>query len=271
MIRNKKLYIGLFIVLFITLLALIAPYISTFHPAENDLVHRLMPPNQVHFLGTDHLGRDVFSRLVYGARLSIGISLFVLIISLVIGTLLGILAGYYGGIVDDIIMTITEILLAFPSMILSLAIVGIMGAGIKNTIIAVSVFSWIGYTKLVRGMVMSFIQKDFVKSARICGSSDFKIMFIHILPNIFNNIIVYSVTSISTVMMQISSLSFLGLGVQPPIAEWGNMLNEAKGYITNAPWLIIAPSAALVLMIMGFNLLGDGVAEYLNNKKNGSV
>lgn len=266
---NKKMIVGLFIILFLIAAAIFGPCLSTVDPANGELINRLKPPSVENFFGTDHLGRDVFTRLIYGARLSMGISFLVIGVSTILGTIFGLVSGYYRGFLDNIIMTIVEILLAFPSMVLSLAVVGIMGPGLKNAVFAVCLVSWIGYIRLVRGMVLSIKEKDFVKNAKICGSSDFKIITKHILPNVLNSIIIYSATNISSVMMQLAALSFLGLGVKPPISEWGGMLNDAKGYITTAPWLTIAPSMALIVMIVGFNLFGEGISEYLSNRKTG--
>ena len=268
---NKKMIVGLVIISVLVLIGLFAPYIATIDPELNNLSSRLAPPSKEFLLGTDHLGRDVFSRLLHGTKLSMGIAFVVLIISLSIGLVFGLISGYFGGIVDKVVMTIVEIFLAFPSMVLALAVVGIMGPGIKNAVIAVCIVSWIGYTRIVRGMVLSIKEKEFVKSAVLNGSSDFKIIARHILPNVINTVIIYSATNISNIMMQIAALSFLGMGVQPPIAEWGNMLNEAKGYITAAPWLIIAPSVAIITMIVGVNLFGEGLTKFLSEDKTGGT
>jgi peptide/nickel transport system permease protein len=247
-------------ILFIT--AILTPLIATADPSATNLLARLSPPGEFGLLGTDHLGRDVFSRLLYGARLSVIVSIVTLFVSLALGVTLGLIAGYFK-ICDNAVMYVMEVLLAFPSMILSLAIVSIAGAGLFNAVIAVCLVSWIGYARLVRGMTMSLKERDFVKAARISGTGDFGIMIRHILPNVLNPVIIFSVTNISAIMMQLAGLSFLGLGVQPPTAEWGAMLNDARGYITTAPWLTIAPGTGLVFMITGFNLFGEGLAQYI--------
>lgn len=254
-------------ILFLT--ALFAPLIAPAEPSADNWHSRLRPPELrlSGLLGTDHLGRDVFSRLVHGARLSIAISLATLFVSLALGVILGLLAGYFGGICDSAVMFAVEVLLAFPGMILALVIVGIAGAGFFSTIAAISIVSWVGYARLVRGMTMSIKERDFVKAARISGTGDFGILTRHILPNVLNPVIVYSATNISVIMAQIAGLSFLGLGVQPTAAEWGIMLNDARGYITTAPWLAVAPSVSLVFMITGFNLFGEGLAQYIGEDK----
>lgn len=264
---NKKAKIGLGIISLLIIVALFAPFIATADPTNVNMSSRLQPPGEAGIFGTDHLGRDVYSRVVHGAQLSIGVTVVVLAISVVVGLTLGLLGGYYRGAIDTVIMMVVEILLAFPSMILALVVVGIMGAGLKNAVIAISLVSWIGYTRLVRGMTLSLKEREFVKAAKLSGSSDFKIITKHILPNIVTATLVYAATNVSSIIMQVAGLSFLGLGVQPPVAEWGNMLNEAKGFITAAPWLIWAPSLALVIMITGFNLLGDGLSESLNEEQ----
>jgi ABC-type dipeptide/oligopeptide/nickel transport system permease subunit len=264
MITNGKVKGGGTLILFIAAAVLFIPLFSGADPAANDLANRLEKPGPNHFLGTDHLGRDVFSRLLYGGRLSLGLSLIALFISLVTGLLSGLLAGYFRGAFDYLVTAINEILLAFPGMILSLAIVSIAGTGLTNAVFAVCMVSWTGYARIVRGMVLSLTGRDFVKAARISGSPDVKIILRHILPNVLGPVIIYAATNISSIIMQLASLSFLGLGVQPPATEWGAMMNEAKGYIATAPWLILAPGAALVLMIAAFNLLGEGLARALH-------
>ena len=248
------------------LVAVFAPLIAA-NPSSTNLLGRLKPPGEAGLLGTDHLGRDVFSRLAHGARLSIALSLITLFVSLTFGLILGLLAGYFGGICDSVVMFVVEVLLAFPGMILALAVVGIAGAGMFNAVAAVCLVSWIGCARLVRGMTLSLKERDFIKAARISGTGDFGIMSRHILPNVLNPVIVYSATNISVIMTQLAGLSFLGLGVQPPTAEWGVMLNDARGYITTAPWLTITPSAGLVFMITGFNLFGEGLAQYIGKEK----
>ena len=256
---NVKLISGAAMVAVLLLMAIAAPLIAA--PYATDLGMRLQPPGEAGFFGTDHLGRDVFSRVIYGARLSVAVSLITLAVSMLIGVTLGLAAGYFGGICDDVIMFVIEVLLAFPAMVLSLAIVAIAGAGIFNAAAAVSLVSWTHYARMVRGTAMSLKGQDYIVASRISCASDMRIIFRHILPNLINPVIIYSAANISSIIMQLAALSFLGLGVQPPTAEWGAMLNDARGYITTAPWLIIAPSAGLVFMITGFNLLGEGLKE----------
>jgi len=263
---NLKLKSGILMISFLVLAAIFTPLIAQADPYSTDLLNRLRAPGDMGLLGTDHLGRDVFSRLLHGARLSITISIITLLVSLIVGVVLGLIAGYFRGLLDSAIMFIVEVLLAFPGMILSLAIVAIAGGGMFNAVVAISLVSWIGYARLVRGMTMSLKERDFVKAARISGTGSFMILLRHILPNVLHPVIIFSVTNISVIMMQLAGLSFLGLGVQPPTAEWGSMLNDARGFMTTAPWLTIAPSVALAFMIIGFNLFGEGLAKHLGKE-----
>lgn len=265
--KNWKLFFGSLLILALAGVGVLAGVIAPFDPAENDLLIRLQSPGEIHLLGTDHLGRDVLSRLLHGARLSMGIAFLVLGISLVLGVLIGILIGYFGGIVDSVFMSVIDILLAFPNMILSLAVAGILGAGLRNTVIAMCLVSWIGYARMVRNIVMSLREKEFVKAARISGTPHGVIMIRHIFPNILVPVLVYAGTNIGSVLMQLAALSFLGLGAQPPTAEWGAMLNEAKGYMTAAPWLTIGPSVMLILTVTGFNLFGEGISVAFSKGK----
>lgn len=260
---NKKLKIGFIILLFLIIFAIFSNILAPFDPALNNLANRLKPPNKVNIMGTDHLGRDVFSRIIYGSRISISISVIVLFISMLIGTTLGIITGYTGGIIDKTVMIIIDILLAFPNMVLSLGIAGLLEPGIKNMVIAICIVSWIGYCIMVRNMVLSIKEKDFIKAAIISNTPKYKIMLKHILPNIFFSVIIYAGTNISIIVMQVASLSFLGLGAQPPLSEWGSMLNDAKGYITKAPWLIIFPSLFLIIFVVGLNLFGEGLYKHI--------
>lgn len=241
-------------------------------PYSIDLTLRLQPPGASGIsdvsgiLGTDHLGRDVFSRMIYGARLSVTIALATMLVSLILGVATGLVAGYFGGIFDNIINFTIETLLAFPGMLLSLAIVSVAGGGIFNAVIAVSIVSWIGYARLTRSMVMSFKEREFVVASHTQGAGHYWVLTRHILSNMLTPIVIYSATNIGSIIMQLAALSFLGLGVQPPTAEWGAMLNDARGYITVAPWLTILPSAGLVFMVIGFNLFGEGLAQYFDRR-----
>ena len=257
---NRRTAAGLLMILLLILLALAAPLLSRFDPAKSDLLHRLMPPDAQHILGTDYLGRDQFARLLYGTRLSISVSFLILTVSMLTGTTVGVICGYFGGWVSEILMSVVDILLAFPSMILALAIAGLMGIGMKNTVLTLCAVSWIGYARMVRNLVLSLREQDYIKASRISGTPHLKIILIHILPSIVTPVLTYGGTHIGSIVMQIAALSFLGLGGQPPAAEWGSMLNEAKGFITAAPWLTIAPSVMLIYTVTAFNLFGEGIS-----------
>lgn len=267
--RNRRMTTGLVMIALLVILAVLAPAISPYDPAKNDLLHRLMPPDAQHILGTDNLGRDQFARILYGTRLSISISFLILAVSMVIGTTVGVICGYFGGWISDALMSVVDILLAFPSMILALAIAGLMGIGQRNTVITLCAVSWIGYARMVRNLVLSLREQDYIKASLIGGTPHLKIIVIHILPSIMSPVLTYAGTHVGSIVMQIAALSFLGLGVQPPAAEWGSMLNEAKGFITAAPWLTIAPSVMLIYTVTAFNLFGDGLAGTMQKADGG--
>lgn len=263
---NKRLIAGLTIILVLITMAVLAPVLSGFDPDKNDLLNRLAAPDKVHLLGTDYLGRDQWARILYGTRLSLKISFLILAVSLLFGTTVGIICGYYGGFISTLLMSLVDILLAFPSMILALAIAGLMGIGQKNTVITLCAVSWIGYARMVRNLVLSLREKEYIKASIISGTPHRKIIFIHIIPHIIHPVLTYAGTHVGSIVMQIAALSFLGLGVAPPTAEWGSMLNEAKGFITAAPWLTVAPSVMLIITVTGFNLFGEGIAEAFGTK-----
>lgn len=265
--KNRKLFWGIFLIAVLALCGIFAGKLAPFDPAENDLLQRLSPPNATHILGTDHLGRDVLARVLHGTRISLGIAFGVLGISAFVGVTVGIIIGYFGGVLDSVMSSVIDILLAFPNMILALAVAGILGAGLRNTVIAMCLVSWIGYARMVRNLVLSLREKEFVKAAWLSNTPSWKIMLRHIIPNIMIPVVVYAGTNISSILMQIAALSFLGLGAQPPLAEWGSMLNEAKGYMTAAPWLTIAPSIMLIWTVTGFNLLGEGITRALTGER----
>ena len=249
------------------LFAVAGPLLVGADPNAQDLPGRLAPPGESGPLGTDHLGRDLFSRVAHGARLSIAVSLAALGASLALGVAAGLLAGYFKGVWDGAVSFAIEVFLAFPGIILVLAIVAIVGGGVLNAAAAVCLVTWPGYARMVRGAVLSLVGQDFVKAARISGSGDLRILWRQILPNLRGPVIIFSATNLSAIMIQLAGLSFLGFGVGSPTAEWGAMLSEARGYITTAPWLTIAPGAALVFTVIGFNLLGEGLATHLGKGK----
>jgi len=261
-----KLKAGAGMLVFLLLAVAVGPFFVT-DPAAIDLGATLLSPSESGLLGTDHLGRDVFSRLIHGGQLSVVLTLVTLSLSLIFGLALGIAAGYFGGICDVVVNYLINLLLAFPSMILALAIVALAGGGMANAVIAICLVSWVGYARLARGMCLSLRERDCVKAAQLSGSSGCGILVRHILPNLKNPVIIYSATLSSTIFLQFAGLSFLGLGAEPPTAEWGLMLDEARGYLTEAPWLTMAPVAGIIFLTIACNLFGEGLTEHFGKER----
>jgi peptide/nickel transport system permease protein len=236
------------------------------------MLERLSPPSLEHPFGTDQLGRDLFSRIVYGARVSLIVAITISIISLTVGCLIGAISGYVGGVVDDIIGRIIDVFLAIPELIFNIALVGVLCVVLESTssiwvvIFAIIVTNWVSYARLTRGIVLSLKEREFITSARMMGASDFWILLKHIIPNAIPPIIVLATLNVGNVIMTIASLGFLGLGIQPPTPEWGQILNSGKNYLTTAPWIMVFPGLAIMLAILGFNLLGDGLRDVLEPK-----
>ncbi|SDL00987.1 nickel transporter permease [Natronincola ferrireducens] len=264
--KDKMAVLGCIILCIFIIISILTPSLTTNDPLKVDLMERLNPPSSTYPMGTDHLGRCVFTRVLYGGRTSMTVAVAVLGIVLTIGVLVGVLAGYIGGFVDTFISHIIDILLAFPGLILALAIAGILGPSLINTMIAVAAVQWVGYARIVRGMVLSIKEKDYVKTAKTCGTSHFFIILRHILPNMISPIIVLATLDVGAIILRIAALSFLGLGAQPPTPEWGAMINDGRAYMQTAPWVMFFPGGAILLVVMAFNLLGDGLRDIYDPK-----
>jgi peptide/nickel transport system permease protein len=262
--RNRAAVVGGLIVLLFVSIAILAPLITPYPPNEGDLAKRLKPPSREYLLGTDSLGRDLLSRVIYGARISLQIQVVAVFIALVIGTLLGLIGGYYGGKFDHLIMRFMDILLAFPGIFLAISIIAVLGPGLANLMLAAGIYSVPQFARIVRGSVISLKEKEFIEAARAVGESDFNILFRYILPNSMAPIIIQTTLRMATVLLTASGLSFLGLGVQPPTAEWGAMLSNARAYLITAPHVATIPGLAIMLVVMGFNLFGDGLRDSLD-------
>lgn len=262
--RNRAAVVGGVIVLLFVSIAILAPLISPYPPNEGDLAKRLKPPSQEHLLGTDSLGRDLLSRVIYGARISLQIQVVSVLIALVIGTLLGMVGGYYGGKFDHLIMRLMDILLAFPGIFLAISIIAVLGPGLTNLMLAAGIYSIPQFARIVRGSVLTLKEKEFIEAARAVGENDFNILFRYLLPNSIAPIIIQTTLRMATVLLTASGLSFLGLGVQPPTAEWGAMLSNARAYLITAPHVATVPGLAIMLVVMGFNLFGDGLRDSLD-------
>lgn len=262
--RNRAANVGAVIVVVFVLLAVLAPALVPFNPIHGDLDDRLQPPSVTHWLGTDELGRDIFSRILFGARISLQIQIVAVLLALVIGVTLGSVGGYLGGHVDNVIMRAMDVLLAFPSIFLALAIIAALGTGLFNLTLAVAIASVPQFARIVRASVLSLKEQDFVEAARALGGGSNRIVFRHLLPNCMAPIIVQSTLRMATVLLTASGLSFLGLGVQPPTPEWGAMLSNARSYLIVAPHVATIPGVAIMIVVVGFNLFGDGLRDTLD-------
>ncbi len=268
--KRKTALIGSIIVLIVIISALLAPFISPYDPNESDLSKRLLPPSweergsQENILGTDHLGRDILSRIIYGTRISLIVGIVTVLISGIFGTILGLIGGYYRGFIDSFLMRLTEIQLAFPFILLALAIMAVLGPGLKNVILVLSITGWVMYTRLVRGEVLLIRELEYVKATKALGQKSRKIIFRHILPNVFPTIIVVGTLRIANMIIAEASLTFLGLGVESSIPTWGSMLADGRDYITSAWWVAAFPGIAIMLTVLGINLLGDWLRDVLD-------
>ncbi|GMB09310.1 peptide/nickel transport system permease protein [Thermolongibacillus altinsuensis] len=262
--KNKMAMVGMGIVLFFILLAVFAPLIAPYGINDQNLSLRLQAPSKEHLFGTDDFGRDIFSRVVYGARISLWVGFFSVLGSVIVGSLLGIIAGYYGRWVDGIISRLFDIMLAFPSILLAIGIVAVLGPSLKNALIAIAIINIPNFGRLIRSRVLSIKQEEYITAAKAIGMSDARILFHHILPNSMTPIIVQGTLAIATAIIEAAALGFLGLGAQPPNPEWGKMLADSKAYLTQAPWTMIFPGLAIMLTVLGFNLMGDGLRDALD-------
>lgn len=261
---NKLATASLFFIVFIILVAIFAPVFAPYDPYAQNTENLLMPPSFEHWLGTDELGRDVLSRIIYGARISLIIGLVPTSLSMMLGILLGLMAGYLGKWVDNIIMRFADIMLAFPSLLLAMVVTYTLGSGIVNIFIALSLVNWAGTARIVRAQTISLKEGEMVEGARAIGVSKWKIMFRHILPNCLPSLIVQFTLDIPGSILSESSLSFLGVGAQPPSTSWGLMVTRGKDYLFTEPWLAIAPGVIILLVVLAFNFLGDGLRDSLD-------
>ena len=262
--RSRVALIGIIYLVVIAGLAMLAPVITHVSPNHQDLLSRLEPPSAQHWLGTDEAGRDEYTRLVYGARISLFIAVCGTIGGLILGTLLGLVAGYFGGWVDTISMRLVDILYAFPGILLAILIVAFAGPSIWNLIFALTVFGTPTLSRLVRAVVLSFKSQDFIEAARVAGATEARIMFVHLLPNSMAPIIVYASLAAAGALLATAGLGFLGVGVQPPTAEWGSMLSTGQQYIREAQYLVITPGVLIFLTVLAFNLIGDALRDALD-------
>ncbi|MFD1178699.1 nickel transporter permease [Paenibacillus puldeungensis] len=264
--KNKIAMAGLIMILFFILIALLAPVLAPYDYKDQQLADRLKPPSSEHWFGTDDLGRDLFSRVLYGARISLWVGTFSVLGSIVLGTALGILAGFYGKWIDMLISRLFDILLAFPSILLAIAIVAILGPSLQNALYAIAIVNIPTYGRLVRAKVLSLKNEEYITAARAIGMKNSGILLRHILPNSLTPIIVQGTLGIATAIIEAASLGFLGLGAQPPAPEWGKMLSDSRQFIATAPWTVLFPGLCILLTSLGFNLMGDGLRDAFDPK-----
>jgi len=258
--------VGAIIVLGLIMTAIFAPYIAPHDPIEQNLEKRLDSPSLEHPFGVDQLGRDIFSRVIYGTRITLVIAMIITAIGGSIGTFLGVVAGFLGGKVDEVLMRMTDMFLAFPSLILALAFAAALGPSLNNMIIAISIANWPIYSRLARGQALSAKREDYIEAAKAIGASKWRIMFLHILPVCSSPIIVQLTLHMGTVILTAAALGFIGLGAQPPTPEWGVMVSDGRPYIMNQWWVSTFPGLAIMIAVLGFNLLGDGIRDILDPK-----
>lgn len=264
---NRAFLVTSLLVLLLLIIALAAPLIAPYDPLEAVMKNAYMPPSAEHLFGTDKLGRDNFSRIIYGASYSLSSVLILVAIIFVVGTTLGVLAGYYGGKVDVVIMRIADMMISFPGMILAIAIAGILGGSLINAIIALTIVTWTKYARLARSMVLKIKKRDYVEAAIVNGGTSLHILWQHILPNILPLMVITAAADIGAMMMELAGLSFLGFGSQPPAPEWGLMLNEGRQQLQTAPWLMIFPGLAIFVTVVIFNLWGDALRDVLDPRQ----
>ena len=263
--RNRLATTGMALVAMFVAFALFAPWIAPQDPARIDLPSRLQPPSAAHWFGTDELGRDMLSRVIYGARISMLVGSSVVAGSLFLGLILGSIAGYYGGYTDRIFnVIIMNAFLSFPGILLAIAFVAFLGPGIINLILALCIGGWVGYARLVRAQVLAVKEKEFVEAARALGASDWRIVSRHIWPNIIQPVIVQAAIGMAGAVLAEATMSFLGLGVPPPTASWGSMLNDGRSHLFDAPHLVLFPAAAVMLAVLSFNFIGDALRDFMD-------
>jgi peptide/nickel transport system permease protein len=261
--------LALVIISLFMFLAIFGPFITPYDPLLPNIQDRLLAPSGSHFFGTDELGRDVFSRVIAGARISLGIATVILSIAIPVGTLIGLIAGYAGGWIDEIMMRITDIFLAFPAIILAMAIAAALGPNLRNTVIALTLVYWPWYARLVRGQVLQIKERDYVEAARAVGAPVPRLIGRHILPNSVAPIIIQATIDFGFAVLATAGLSFIGLGAQPPSPEWGSMISNARTFFRVAWWYFTFPGLALTVTVIGFNLLGDGLRDYFDPRTRG--
>ena len=270
-IGSVRLRLAVLCILAVLMLAAaaLAEYITPYDPYLQDLSIVKSPPSPEHILGTDRYGRDMLSRVIMGGRISLSCSLFLVAITAIAGTAAGVVSGWRQGWTDTVLMKMSDMFLAFPEMVMALAVAGILGGGMRSAMLALAVTGWPKYARIARGRTISVKEAVWMRAARLSGSSDIKLILKHVLPNIMGTVLTTAVTDIGTTIAQLAALGFLGFGVKPPAAEWGSMMSDARGLIATAPWIIYAPGFAIFMTVVIFNLLGDTLRDYVDPKRRG--
>ncbi|WP_339254044.1 nickel transporter permease [Sporosarcina sp. FSL W8-0480] len=264
--KSKSAVAGMIIIIFFILLALFGPFIAKEGINEQFAPDRFQPPSSEYWLGTDDFGRDILSRIIHGSRISLSVGFLSVIASVIVGSFLGIVAGYYGRWTDTIISRVFDIMLAFPSILLAIAIVSVLGPGLENALIAIAVINVPNFGRLIRSKVLSIKEDEYIMAAKAIGMKDARILYSHILPNSMAPVIVQGTLAVATAILEAAALGFLGLGAQAPQPEWGKMLADSKAYLQSAPWTMIFPGLSIMLTVLGFNLMGDGLRDALDPK-----
>lgn len=264
--KNTFIIIGISIIVLLFIFSAFAPFIAPYDPSGQNLYERLQGPSASHLLGQDSLGRDILSRIIYGARVSLKVGFITILISGLAGTFIGSIAGYYGGRTDQVIMRICDIFLAFPGLLMAITLISVLGPGLYNVILALCIMGWVSYARLVRGQILLLKNMDYIQAAVACGIGDMKIIVKHLLPNLMTPIIVHSTFGIAGAIVAEAGLSFLGLGVQPPESSWGMMLSEGRKFLLIAPHITTFPGLAIMIVVLGLNFLGDGLRDRLDTK-----
>ena len=271
--RNRirmKLFLFAALAATLLLITIIAKDICPYDPYAQDLSQAMQPPSATHPMGTDTYGRDMLSRVLIGAQTSISATFALVAIITVFGTIVGILCGYYGGVVDSVMMRISDICLAFPGLVFAMAVAAILNGGVQNAVIALALISWPKYSRIARSQTLSMKSLPYMQAAQLAGDSALQMIFRHVLPNIVGPILVTSMLDIGTMMMEIAGLSFLGLGAQPPVAEWGSMMSSGRSMLQTYPWIVLSPGLAIFVSVVIFNLLGDTIRDYMDPKNSHS-
>ena len=262
--RNRLMVVGTGIIVFLLLVAAFAPLLASHDPYEQILSDRLQPPSRQHYFGTDSLGRDIYSRVVFGSRVTLSIAVLVAAISTPLGLVIGVLAGYFGKALDEILMRLSDIFLAFPKLILAIAFAAALGPGVENAIVAISIANWPSYARLARAETLSVRHNDYIQVIRSMGASNLRIMVGHITPMCMSSIIVRLSLDMGTIILTAAGLGFLGLGAQPPVPEWGLMVSDGRQFLVDQWWVSTLPGFAILIVVMGFNLMGDGIRDILD-------